>query len=97
MDIRAITDDQGVTHKTGTLDSRTSVDAIRTALGLDPDTAISSDGKVTLRWTFIANNHLCGIWDYRGVRWSTYGDWSTLDALFPGNHQRGPVRERVAA
>jgi len=31
---------------------------------------------------------LCGIWDYKGCRWSTYGPTEILEQLFPGRCSR---------
>ena len=30
--------------------------------------------KVEHSWGFMLDGELCGIWDYKGSRWSTYGD-----------------------
>lgn len=47
----------------------------------------SSDGKVTLEWSFKADGHHCGIWDYRGARFSTYGPNYIFKALFGESYE----------
>lgn len=42
----------------------------------------TADKKVTMEWAFLANGELCGIWDYRGGRFSTYGPGGIFRILF---------------
>jgi hypothetical protein len=42
----------------------------------------SADGKVTREWSFKTDGHHCGIWDYRGARFSTFGPDFVFKTLF---------------
>jgi hypothetical protein len=47
------------------------------------------EDKVTHSWGFAIDGDLCGIWDYKGERWSTYYETPAagrkLRKLFPPN------------
>lgn len=62
------------THKMWSLDPKLSVPDINKLLG---GVVIcekgSDDGKCRYTWNFYANGQPCGIWDYKGFRWSGYG------------------------
>lgn len=65
--------------RTGSLDSSLTVEDITAVLGFGPN--VKDDPyKVTHSWGFRLDGRECGIWDYKGSRWSTYGD---LSRLFP--------------
>jgi hypothetical protein len=69
-------------YRTGTLTGISKgqiLSAIPDATFLDTPTA---DKKVTMEWAFLANGQLCGIWDYRGARFSTYGPAQVFETLF---------------
>jgi hypothetical protein len=69
-------------YRTGTL-TGISKEQIFAAL---PDATFrdkpAADKKVTMEWAFLANGQLCGIWDYRGIRFSTYGPAQIFKTLF---------------
>ena len=74
------------THRTGSLSAGLTEEQICSALGFD---ALPGEGyKVTREWYFSAQLDgkwfKCGIWDYKGSRWSTYGPREIFDRLFPG-------------
>jgi hypothetical protein len=54
---------------------------IDAALGLGTSTPCDG-GKTDLEWSFTADGYPCGIWDYKGRRWSTYGPRWVFVALF---------------
>lgn len=62
------------THKMWSLDPKLSAPNITKLLGghVKP-TKGSADGKCTFTWDFYADGQPCGIWDYKGCRWSGYG------------------------
>jgi hypothetical protein len=44
------------------------------------------DGKVTMQWCFMIGGRQFAIWDYRGSRWSCYGNAQELSALFGADY-----------
>jgi hypothetical protein len=71
-------------HRTGRLAHYMSADEITATLGFGPSKD-DDPHKVTKYWGFKADGIECAIWDYKGVRWSTYGPKEIFDRLFPGN------------
>jgi hypothetical protein len=69
-------------HRTGSIDSGYTVAEINRILGFKPN--IQDDPqKVKYSWGFTADGQPCGIWDYRGGRWSVFGPQEVFDKLFP--------------
>ena len=84
-----------LSSRTGTLDSKLKISDIETALGFPPNCSDIDDSlKVENSWGFQAQVPsikqgkskwvLCGIWDYKGSRWSTFGPAEVFEQLFPG-------------
>jgi hypothetical protein len=74
--------DEAGSHRTGSIDSGYTVAEINRILGFKPN--IQDDPqKVKYSWGFTANGQPCGIWDYRGGRWSVFGPQEVFDKLFP--------------
>lgn len=67
--------------KTGSLSDRLTVADITAKLGFGPNVADDPD-KVTASWGFKVDGEWCGIWDYKGWRWSTWGPRSALAKVF---------------
>jgi hypothetical protein len=68
---------------TGNIDSGYTVADINRILGFKPN--VKDDPyKVRHSWGFKADGKECGIWDYKGSRWSTYGPKAVFNQLFPG-------------
>ena len=73
-------------HKTGTWSSTLTVDEISEILGFEPNIEDDPD-KVEFSWGAdvydedTGEESIIAIWDYHGVRWSTYGDRDVLDKL----------------
>jgi len=80
--------DHVVSHKTGSLSSKLTVDQISYVLGFDCNIVDDPD-KVKHSWgasiydTTTGQSFKVAIWDYNGARWSTYGDNDVLKELFP--------------
>lgn len=68
------------TYKTGALPDSLTENDIEQVLGFAP--TISCDRKVTRSWFFQVNGNPCGIWDYKGERWSTFDHAKVLPVLF---------------
>lgn len=68
-------------HKTGSLPSSLSQQDIEAVLGFPPNIDDDAD-KVTASWGFTVDGEECGIWDYKGSRWSVYDPKHKLSALF---------------
>lgn len=75
--------DEPGAHATGSLSSSLTVDQINKVLGFAPNVRDDPD-KVKHSWGFLADGEPCGIWDYRGRRWSTYGPPEIFRQLFGG-------------
>lgn len=75
--------DAFTTGRTGTLAPELAATEITAKLNIEPERG-SDDGKVSLFWRFYADGKPCGIWDYRGARWSTDGPREVFERLFPG-------------
>lgn len=74
--------DEAGEHRTGGIDSRYTVPQINRILGFKPN--IQDDPvKVKYSWGFTVDGVPCGIWDYRGSRWSVFGPQEVFDSLFP--------------
>ena len=54
---------------------------IEEVLGFGPNVDDDPD-KVTMSWGFKIGSERFGIWDYKGSRWSTFGDRTILRRLF---------------
>jgi len=81
--------------RTGTLQSEITSEEISTILGFEPNVN-SDEDKVENEWRFRVDCEVpsvhkgklkratfsFGIWDYKGARWSTYGDKQVLNCLF---------------
>ena len=74
-------------HKTGRLSPSLTVEEITIALSVEPDAEVSSDGKVTKEWQFVADGRECAIWDYKGAKWSTFGPDAVFEQLFGQAYQ----------
>ena len=83
-------------HKSGSLSPLREPDEITARLGVQPDTDDIDADKQTMEWRFIVNGKPCAIWDYKGVRWSCWGDHAALAALF-SDYLPGDVRQSQAA
>ena len=57
-----------------------SYDRIVEVLG-EPNTE-DDDSKVTHFWSYTVDGQEVAIWDYKGARWSYYGDRALLERLF---------------
>lgn len=80
MEIEPCGDINGM-HKTGSLPQSLSIWDIAKVVGLEPN--MVDDGKATVEWCFTIDGVKCGIWDYKGNRWSTYGPVFLLDFKTP--------------
>lgn len=69
-------------HRTGSIDSAYTVREINEILGFRPNVQ-DDPGKVKHSWGFTVDGQRCGIWDYRGGRWSVFGPQEVFDVLFP--------------
>lgn len=74
--------------KNGSLSLTLTVNQIKAALGFAPN-RYSGDGKVNHSWAFRVGNSNCGIWDYKGVRWSFGGPKEIFEAIFGADNVRG--------
>ena len=70
------------THKTGSLDPSLRVADINRILGFEGE--VGDPDKVTNEWLFTVDGVPCGVWDYYGTRWSTFGPRHVLAKVFPG-------------
>lgn len=77
-------------HKTGSLPSAMTPSEISECLGFEPN--IDDDPyKVEHSWCAkvvdqeTGDTYNVGVWDYKGVRWSTYGDPYILERIFKCN------------
>lgn len=70
-------------YNTGCLPESISPEAITSVLGFPPN--IKDDPcKVTHSWGFTVDGVRCGIWDFKGCRWSSYDPNGVLPKLFEG-------------
>ncbi|MCA2990791.1 hypothetical protein [Gemmatimonas sp.] len=84
------------THKTGKLAPTMAERDITAALAIFPtrhDRA-SGDGKVTMEWSFYVTDgegkrYPCGVWDYKGARWSVYGPPALMADVFGEAYREG--------
>ena len=74
-------------HKTGSLPSAMTPSEISECLGFEPN--IDDDPyKVEHSWCatvvdqVTGAEYTVGVWDYKGVRWSTYGNQYILERIF---------------
>ena len=70
-------------HRTGSIDSAYTVRDINRILGFRPNVQ-DDPSKVKHSWGFKADGQPCGVWDYKGGRWSVFGPKEVFDTLFPG-------------
>lgn len=68
-------------HRTGELPETLKVKDITVVLGFKPNVE-DDKTKVRYSWGFEVDGHPCGIWDYKGARWSVYDPGNVLPALF---------------
>ena len=66
----------------GNIDEGYTVKEINKILGFEPNVQDDPD-KVKYSWGFKVDGQPCGIWDYKGSRWSTYGPKIVFSILFP--------------
>ena len=69
-------------HRTGSINPNYTVEDINRILGFAPNVQDDPD-KVENSWGFTVNGVQCGIWDYKGARWSTFGPKEVFNKLFP--------------
>lgn len=73
--------DEAGDHKTGDLPHTLTVSGIENVLGFPAN--IDDDGdKVEHSWGFTVDGVRCGIWDYKGGRWSVFDPQNILPELF---------------
>jgi hypothetical protein len=70
-------------HLTGNIDRAYTVREITRILGFPPNVQ-DDPSKVKHSWGFTVDGQHCGIWDYKGCRWSAFGPQEVFDTLFPG-------------
>ena len=68
-------------YKTGSLPASITPERIAAVLGFGPNIDDDPD-KVEHSWGFTVGGKRCGIWDYRGARWSVYDPAGVLPELF---------------
>lgn len=68
---------------TGRLSDNLTPEMIAERLGFSANVE-DDPGKVENSWGFTVDGVRCGIWDYKGSRWSTFGPSSIFERLFPG-------------
>ena len=79
--------DHILSSKTGSLSSDMTVDQISERLGFNPNFEDDPD-KVEYSWGATVFDTVTGestdiaIWDYKGSRWSTYGDQDVIEQVF---------------
>jgi hypothetical protein len=73
--------DLGESHKTGSLPATLSVTDIEQVLGFAASVN-DFENKVEFSWSFEVNGNRCGIWDYKGSRWSVYDPQNVLPEIF---------------
>ena len=73
--------DKAGSHKTGSLPDSLSSHDIEAVLGF-PANIKDDEYKVRHSWGFTVDGKECGIWDYKGSRWSVYDPHNVLPALF---------------
>ena len=73
-------------HRTGTLSDQLTKQQISKALGFKPNVK-DDPSKVKASWGFTYDGERCGIWDYYGSRWSTFGPAHVFVALFGDKYQ----------
>ena len=77
-------------HKTGSLPSAMTPSEISECLGFKPNVDDDPD-KVVYSWGAkvvdleSGDTYNVAVWDYKGVRWSTYGDPVILERIFKCN------------
>jgi hypothetical protein len=71
--------------KTDSLSSKLTMQQITNILGFPPNCQ-DDVSKVKYSWGFEINGHHCGIWDYKGSRWSVYDPRGALrsSSIFEG-------------
>jgi hypothetical protein len=67
---------------TGRIDKSYTVEDINRILGFKPN-AEDDEDKVKYSWGFKVDGQPCGIWDWKGTRWSVFGPQEVFDTLFP--------------
>lgn len=68
-------------HYTGYLPETLTVNDIKKVLGFKANVVDDPD-KVRYSWGFTVDGQPCGIWDYKGSRWSVYDPKNLLPKLF---------------
>jgi len=79
--IKPVDDSKVGTSWTKQLSSDYTVADITRILGFKPNCE-DDTSKVKYSWLFTVNGNLCGIWDYKGSRWSAYDPDNMLNELF---------------
>jgi hypothetical protein len=72
-------------HRTGSLTGLNVADVTR-ILGFAPNCEDDPD-KVENSWGFEVDGVLCGVWDYKGSMFSTFGPADTLRKVFGANYR----------
>jgi len=68
-------------YRTGSLPNTLKPEDITAVLGFPPN--VHDDPFKTVdSWGFTVDGVRCGIWDYKGSRWSVYDPSNVLPALF---------------
>lgn len=68
-------------NKTGSLSHRLTPQDIADVLGFASNCE-DDIAKVKYSWGFTINGVRCGIWDYKGSRWSVFDPNGVLEGLF---------------
>lgn len=67
--------------KEHSLNENLSPREITRLLGGIKSKGVSGDGKCKFQWDFYADGVPCGIWDYKGCRWSVAGPREVFEKL----------------
>lgn len=71
-------------YRMGRIPANRSIEEITKKLSLEPTIAV---GKINTEWRFTIDGKSCGIWDYKGARWSVWAQdlyaFAKLQRLFP--------------
>lgn len=67
--------------KNGTLSSQLAAKDISKKLGFDSNND-TDPTQTKFEWLFTIDGHQCAIWDFKGSRWSTFGNAAALTSVF---------------
>lgn len=87
MNVKIVAVNKVGSHRTGSLSGELTVKDIENVLGFPANCDDDTD-KVKFSWGFKADGVHCGIWDYKGFRWSTYGPREVFMELFGESNVR---------